>query len=87
MHASGERTQQAIGDMTQENKLTRGLGWLALVVVAAVFGLGFLILSKPSRMAAVHHLLRVFGGGLFPRPWIPMIILDMGIQSMLDVIG
>jgi hypothetical protein len=45
------------------------------------------ILSKPSRMAAFHHLPRVFGGGLFPRPWIPMIILDIGIQSMLDVVG
>jgi hypothetical protein len=38
-------------------------------------------------MAAFHHLLRVFGGGLFPSPWIPMIILDIDIQSMLDVIG
>ena len=36
-------------------------------------------------MAAFHHALRVFGGGLFPRPWIPMIILDICIQSILDV--
>jgi hypothetical protein len=38
-------------------------------------------------MAACHHLLRVFGGGLFPSPWIPMIILAIDIQRMPDVIG